>query len=144
MVAGLLLLGMVGEVFGQTDVPDGYVDMGVRADNGDNLYWAGHDLVLYKDGSVKYAQGAQQGSNIRWKYVADLLGGYYGVEHKRFPMGDFAGDADAHAALFRQSAGRTGRYPGCFAFFKPATENFARHSQNPAKIIDFALTFPYK
>lgn len=92
MVAGLLLLGMVGEVFGQTDVPDGYVDMGVRADNGDNLYWAGHDLVLYKDGSVKYAQGAQQGSNIRWKYVADLLGGYYGVEHKRFPMGDFAGD----------------------------------------------------
>jgi hypothetical protein len=29
-------------------------------------------------------------------------------------------------------------------FFEPAAANFARHSQNPAKIIDFALTFPYK
>ena len=89
---GLVLLGLTGRAFGQSGVPDGYVDMGVRADNGDDLYWAGNDLVLYKDGSLKYAQGAQQGSAIDWKYVAKVLGEYYGTEYERFPRGDFAGN----------------------------------------------------
>ena len=52
---------------------------------------------------------------------------------------DFAGDADAHAALFRRSAGRTVRYPGCFAFFRTCSQKFCKAFSESCKNYRFCI-----
>lgn len=43
-----------------------FVDMGVRSDNGDILYWSTGDMVLLQNGEVKIADYGEFGSQFGW------------------------------------------------------------------------------
>ena len=52
-----------------------FVDMGVRADNGDVLYWSTGDMILLKNGEAKIANYGGFGSRFGWGDVTGKVVG---------------------------------------------------------------------
>lgn len=43
-----------------------WVDMGIRAENGDIIYWSSSDFALYKNGTVGFVEYGEEGSAFGW------------------------------------------------------------------------------
>lgn len=70
-----------------------WVDMGVRDENGDMMYWASSDFVLYNNGTVGFANYGESGSEVGW---GDISGEKSGSNLSQFggqnPPGRIEGD----------------------------------------------------
>lgn len=58
-----------------------WVDMGVRAENGDAIYWSNSDFEIYRNGNVGFAEYGEMGSHFGW---GDITGRTVGSDLSRY------------------------------------------------------------
>ena len=105
-----------------------FVDMGVRADNGDILYWSTGDMVLLQNGEVKIADYGEFGSKFGWgditgKVTGDNLNDYGGIN----PLKEISGNKDYDIARARLGKPyRLPTYTEIDRLFKNCSEEFVK------------------
>lgn len=52
-----------------------WVDMGVRAENGDVIYWSNSDFEIYRNGNVGFAEYGEIGSSFGWGDITGMAVG---------------------------------------------------------------------
>ncbi|CAH06225.1 energy transducer TonB [Bacteroides fragilis] len=105
-----------------------FVDMGVRADNGDILYWSTGDMVLLQNGEIKIADYGEFGSQFGWgditgKVTGDNLNDYGGVNSLK----EISGNKDYD--IVRAKLGKPYRLPTYTEIdrlFKNCSEEFVK------------------
>ena len=73
IVLFISIIVFIETLSGQTKPPRGFVDMGIRANNGDVLYWSNADFNLAKNGAYSFSNKYEPGSVASWSDVKKII-----------------------------------------------------------------------